>query len=832
MLAGSQALWAEQVQPSPPESIPTIKGIVVDKDGKAVSQAKVFVLIHDQKTRKRTSEPIAVAKNGTFAYTPKRPATEVYCSFAASAPGYSYGNGYGQMGRGSDVRIVLYPEFKLKGRVVDEAGKPIGGVSLAVSNCYAYSGSGSGLSSNFSSPDGKPVSAKDGSFVIGRLPSPDAFSQYYLSISASKKGRATLRTDFQKDKVSGSVKITLPLECLLEGAVYLPGKSGPVPKGTHLMVRIPEKWGWDMREGTVDAAGKFRVAALPPGDARVLLAVQGLSWGPNGKPIPNAPEPYALPVISGVTLAPGMPRQLEVVLAAGAIVKGIVTDKSTGKPIANASLNVFHSGHPEDIYPENAATNDNGEFALRVAAGDVSVRLERFGNTYYQPNEAPSLELKVEDGKDQANLTLAASPSAGLNDLYSVQSKPIPADFELTPGTYDLTWDPQLDCSRAVHIGSDMDEPGVRKWLKGAPTFASKKAKLYAYRFDGSGDAGRLAVAVDESKGDGKGYDTAYIDLNRNRDLTDDEPVSFKTLAKWHDGYTEWVEVPSHQGPREGESMDHPVLVRLEIYFGDGYISASLQKKGGWRGQIDSGKGKVECAVLDSNCDGIYGGQTTWKDNGEPENWGDELYIDTNAFGKLAMIGYGPHEIRPEPVTKVGSKFCLMSCTPLGNKLTVAPYTGETGTLLVRGDSVHGQKASAESIYVTSTNGSYSIECADGRPAALPVGSYRIYSCGLKLAAKTGSPLHMSCRTDSKVVITPGNQTTLAINGRLSMAVNPEKPELVWQAGSSQTMSWIIKIGDDATLSSIGDRSERYQPKVKFFDNSGKVVHTTSANYT
>lgn len=58
------------------------------------------------------------------------------------------------------------------------------------------------------------------------------------------------------------------------------------------------------------------------------------------------------------------------------------------------------------------------------------------------------------------------------------------------------------------------------------------------------------------------------------------------------------------------------------------------------------------------------------------------------------------------------------------------------------------------------------------------------------------------------------------------MAINPDKDDLVWTAGTSETINWIINVGKSATLTSVGGN---LKPRVSFFDGKGNLVSATDA---
>jgi hypothetical protein len=132
-----------------------------------------------------------------------------------------------------------------------------------------------------------------------------------------------------------------------------------------------------------------------------------------------------------------------------------------------------------------------------------------------------------------------------------------------------------------------------------------------------------MAAAIDESGGPGQGYDRAYIDCNRNWDLSDETPCYVRhdqfNNTYWYVSYSlsdsgeirssDWVKVK----PSKSENNDRDISISLipcDLYKTDSRGCVIL-RHGDWTTKIKTNLGEVELRVMDSNCDGIYGNSST-----------------------------------------------------------------------------------------------------------------------------------------------------------------------------------------------------------------------------
>jgi hypothetical protein len=800
---------------------------VRDSSGKPVPRA--LLTVRDNSGR-GSGPAITMNDNGEMTYGDYRRGDRSR-TIVATAKGFSYASAEWKPGGEMPV-ITLRPESKFVGRVITETGKPAQGSTVAVENISARGSNG-----RYFDVEGwllgrrnicEVITGKDGRFVLHHLPRPADYTHGSVSISLSGKGKARVNNYISLKDLNKPLTITHPSGCSVQGVLFLPGKTGPAPATTSIGVQTFNKGGSRTRFVSLDKNGRFSISELPPGKADVILQTEQ-DFGPDGRPV-QKPREWTMPATS-VTLKAGKTETLELVAVVGAQIKGIVRDKASGKPLAKASVQVQDASRIEN-YGEGLTTDENGAFTTRVCPGKVSVLVSRLGQTdnsiYFDCEEPPSVTFDAVDGQDKTDVVVDVDPTESRQLAYSMGNKKVPYDFELKPGTYDLTWDPNMAIVDGNWLGGQAGWNQAKKNIAKLPVLKSKKPAYYSVRLDGDGKEGLLCIVLDESGGPGKGYDTAYIDTNRNFDLSDETPVTW--LPRNGNSSAPWVAVQAHQGPAGGEHADNPINIRLMLY-GKNASDVSLQRKGAWTCPVSCNKGDVQFALADINNNGIYGEKTKLNDARDPSSIqnGDCAFVDAVGMGRVVLYEYGPDTMKLSNAVKLANRFYKVDANPIGNKVTIAPYDGPVGSLFVRADSVNGMKGVLTSLTVIGSAGDYSFENCKG-PISLPAGNYKVAGCNIGLTSKGVAKFQLGCSLNAPAKVTAGKQTTIPIAGRLRMAINPEKKIWYLKPGSAADVNWNIKIGQNITVESLGNSDK--EPTVKFYNKAGKLIHTTTAGYT
>jgi hypothetical protein len=806
-----------------PAQIKPITGQVVNAKGKAVAGAKVYLFRFQAALSDGPTATMTADKNGRFSYRPK-PGGEPSGSrtFAAWAPGHAC-TGDEVMGGSAPIKIVLQPESSFKGKVVDEKGKALAGVTVGVVGHFSMDGDTVCYLPGPIPGHMTAKTAKDGSFVIKGIPDPSSSRQFSAYVKVTAKGRAGSISGVSGDEMAGAVTVVAPPACVLEGTLSMAPGLGSVPKDTKLEVMARSDKAGYMRQFGVGADGRFKLTDLPPGKATVTLV-----YTPRRGAMPLVPPSWVLAKAGEPELKSSQPAKLDLVMCKGAVLKGVVKEKGTGNPVPKCSISFAPKDEPKYVRQWSAVTDDQGRFEWRVSPGTVKVSLTS-ANSRFLGGSGPTVELTLADGDVKTDVTLEYDPEAITE--YTPGPKPVPADFELKPGEYELKWDPDIDCSSAVYGDAPKVGSNVAPLVKKSPALKSGNAYRAAFEFDGTGEADLLVVILDESKGTGKGFDLAYIDANRNRDLTDDKPVSLRVRSQ--SGYltTDHVTVQARQG-KDGGATSNPVQVSVRAWIvGKSIRWCNLDRKGAWKGAIESGKGKVECAVVDVNSDGIYGAPAAWDAEDGGLSRGDALFVDASGAGHVSADYWSGHKFDLYRVTRIGSKFYSVTINETGNRVKIEPYSGPMGKLSVRGTDINGARAEADSISVYGAQGAYEFQGVKGEAVSVPAGEYRANDCQLNVISKDGRKLAINCTCDKPVLVTADGSAAIDISGKISARLNPGDKELGWKPGATASLEWVIKISDKTTISQVGRSSSAYKPTVKFIDAKGRVVAETKGEY-
>jgi RNA polymerase sigma factor (sigma-70 family) len=430
----------------------TVKGTVVDADGKPVAGARVAVIaLVEQPYRGRVGQrghKILASgeadKEGRFRLdcAPATPSPAPTRQLLASAPGH--GLGWLDLPRDADkadLKIKLPAEQVIRGRLLDLQGQAAGGVKLHVAEVLPTPHRGSvawNTGGTSTSSRATPVASAPPLYDFPAQPAKldvwpaavttDDDGRFVVRGLGKDQGVTLLVTDErfapQRLVVSTAAKdkpeaVERPLESArwLEGQVV--GEDTGKPIGKKVLLDFSR--GGELLQVWADEKGKFRVNC-PPG----LITIE--PYPPDGSPYLTRATVFGWPKGGKTKL------EIKVELPRGVLVSGKVTEADSGKPVAGAVLtylalqdNKFQMATPWVLswlrYPgEFVRTKDDGTFTATVypdkgvlmAKGPtrdyVLERLDRkefglgdFGAGLYADGAAP-LDLKA--GADAPPLAL------------------------------------------------------------------------------------------------------------------------------------------------------------------------------------------------------------------------------------------------------------------------------------------------------------------------------------------------------------------------------------------------------------------------------------------
>jgi hypothetical protein len=263
-----------------------------------------------------------------------------------------------------------------------------------------------------------------------------------------------------------------------------------------------------------------------------------------------------------------------------------------------------------------------------------------------------------------------------------------------------------------------------------------------------------LVFRLDESKGDGKGYDQLIVDMNQNGDLTDDAAVPLVVLS------TERT-MPSQAmrqrlfGPIEAPA-GKLIAGGRPILFAQAYINnlstllrsgqdvqnvyaGQLQLKAGW--YVDTTvalKGLTQkVGVSDGDCNlrlGDVSKPQTYRNAGEEENWyfgqADSLLVDADGSGVFERDIFNSESCSYGSVLYFGATPYHVALAPDNKSLRVEPWTDALAEVVLQ---PHGGQVRSVTLAWEGPNQQWQLiraGVADGK-IKVPPGNYRLYACQL-----------------------------------------------------------------------------------------------------
>jgi hypothetical protein len=335
---------------------------------------------------------------------------------------------------------------------------------------------------------------------------------------------------------------------------------------------------------------------------------------------------------------------------------------------------------------------------------------------------------------------------------------------------------------------------------------------------------------VDESKGDGKGYDRLILDLNQNGDLTDDAVATADPATPPLDLAGQNRQLvrfgPVYMPKEKWIGQRRPVYfaefnlynrefsaARRDEYFWLG----SLRFKAAWylETTVDFSGAKHKLAVYDANSNGRLGDSAAPRYYNSNSNWffpgGDNYLLDANDSGAYET-SVATNEVRPfSPILYCGATPYKVALAPDGKTIQVErwPEPLVEVWLKPKGEQVQGVSLAWEA----PTNQLWQDQWRLIKPGVaqgktlLPPGNYRLFGCVLSAPGSNGQPVLASgyCRsTYPTFTFQAGKSNALLCGAPLEVKVTANR-----QAGSD------FPPGARSGLSGLMDRVFAY---VRSFD--------------
>ena len=353
-----------------------------------------------------------------------------------------------------------------------------------------------------------------------------------------------------------------------------------------------------------------------------------------------------------------------------------------------------------------------------------------------------------------------------------------------------------------------------------------------------------LAFRLDESKGDGKGYDRLIIDFDGNGDLTDDAVIkgAMETSAGGSPEITMFGPIEAPAGKRTGawQPTYHAQMYLFNRSLiktsGTNYIGYLRLKAGNYlETTVDIGGVKQRIALVDGDCNLRIGDKpaaqeqqigpnerttyfspadTILRDRDGTGKYQNET--DAECFGNIIYFGPAPYN---------------MTLAKDMAAVQLEPYSGPTGELT----AANGDKVGALTVAWESAPGKWeplSPDVSSGK-AKVPAGSYRLYACALTAKAGDGATLMISGtnRTGkaSTVKVAEGKSAALECGTPIDLQVKAEKREGPTRGASMLSINVSIVGAGGEVYNSFakmanGQPAQLDPPKFKVLDQKEQIL--------
>jgi hypothetical protein len=366
-----------------------------------------------------------------------------------------------------------------------------------------------------------------------------------------------------------------------------------------------------------------------------------------------------------------------------------------------------------------------------------------------------------------------------------------------------------------VGYGGQHLQPSSRKpqRITQEPKYHSREPLYATVRIGVSRDP--ITLVLDNSSGEGLGYDILYVDADGDGRITAAEQVPGLPLQ---DGQT--------FGPLRlmidcgGERCPQWFLVQLAEYpqeNGQVYRNLQFTNAGYYQGIVTFGEQKRLFAVVDANGNGLYNDY-----HRDADAIGDRLLVDANGDGKLDPA-YNGDEAQPlGRYLEVGGRYWKLDVAADGSSVTVEPLDRPLGTL--RADVAD---------FTLLLTGEHGILRARGRDGTVivPAGTYRLAQCDYKLTEPGGKPWTLSARGTDRSPAVP-----VPADGEAHFPFGPPfLPRVLTNASAFGPLSLNLELsgagGEVYTNIQVSSMGRPPVPKVRLLDAADRELALLDFHY-
>lgn len=399
----------------------------------------------------------------------------------------------------------------------------------------------------------------------------------------------------------------------------------------------------------------------------------------------------------------------------------------------------------------------------------------------------------------------------------------LPPAFKMVDGsgqTYYSTWTQGDNSTPRAYLTKEPD-------YRSAPVYFSLDIGNARDRF--------ITLALDESDGPGKGYDTLYVDANCHGDLTDYPPIKMQAQSQSAQ-YTQWTaKEPVALTVRYHDGTSRQIATRIEVSanrYGANQTNwrVTCRSSQHAEGKIALGDKELLVGIYD-----ITGGQgmANWcfDDYGT-----DRLRIDTKGTGKLDKA----EDMPLSRIIALDGKLWEIDVDSAATKMVARQCNLPSGPLAVVASFDKNAKVTGGSIELANHAGiAFSTPFNAGAAFTAPAGKYRISKASLTLTDAAGKKWDAAFSSPRAVEVV--GQTGASLTVGMPLKVEP----VIANTGPSAYTDGVsvFRLGGQFQVSHevVGPQGERYSslaqqgvrnaPGVRILDSEGIEVASGSMEY-
>jgi hypothetical protein len=370
-----------------------------------------------------------------------------------------------------------------------------------------------------------------------------------------------------------------------------------------------------------------------------------------------------------------------------------------------------------------------------------------------------------------------------------------------------------------------------RAFLTKEPDY--KSTPVYFNLELGNGKDRFITLALDESGGPGKGYDTLYVDTNNHGDLTDCPPIKLEVQRQTPQYSNLTTKDPITLTVRYHDGTSRQIATRINIsinrWNAQTNYSLNAQPTQHVEGKVMFGDKPVLVGLYDAS---PASGSANWcfDDYGT-----DRLRLDLNGDGKLTP----DKEMPLSKVISCDGKLWELEVNSAATQVTVKPCELPSGPIAVVAAFAKDARLVDGKLELANHAGiALSARFAEGAPMPAPAGKYRVTSASLTLADAAGKKWVADFSYPHAVEILPETGASLTFGMPLkvepavaSMMRNPNDSATVYKLGGQVQVSHSLIGPGGESYSSITPQGVRKGPQVRILDSEGIEVASGSREY-